>query len=161
MPVPEGLPSPYADLVALLSRQIAQVNALELGQVTRGAVLRRTSNFTPPTSSFASLPFEVADIDTGGFWNSGQPTRITIAVPGIYVLSYVHISLTINNAVQIVRNNTTVEFRNGPPSTGIGSDTTTVLYAAPPDYFEVRLLDSAGDVIVPDGTFPRLTIGRI
>ena len=47
----------------------------------RGALLRRTTNFSVSTTgTYVAIPWQSAAYDSDGFWDVGQPTRLT--VPG-------------------------------------------------------------------------------
>lgn len=45
----------------------------------RGALLRRTANYTVSTTgAYVAIPWQSAVYDTDAFWSAGQPTRLTV-----------------------------------------------------------------------------------
>ncbi len=52
-----------------------------------GANIHRTTDLTLPNNTGLAIPFEAANYDVGGLFDlAGNPTRLTIRKPGVYII---------------------------------------------------------------------------
>lgn len=83
----------------------------------RGALLRRTANYTVSTTgAYVAIPWQSAVYDTDAFWSAGQPTRLTVPA------GVTKVRLTANIEWQTSPTSQLVEVRkNGASVVGGGS----------------------------------------
>lgn len=83
----------------------------------RGALLRRTANYTVSTTgAYVAIPWQSAVYDTDAFWSAGQPTRLTVPT------GVTKVRLTANIEWQTSPTSQLVEIRkNGVSVVGGGS----------------------------------------
>lgn len=69
-----------------------QIDALQNHEFTTqdqflGARVHRTSGFTATASSDGDVDFQAESFDVGGLWDSGNPERVNLTVPGLWLCS--------------------------------------------------------------------------
>lgn len=159
VPVPEGTDTISAEaLQAMVTALTGQLNThlAEFAQYKKrkGVLLAMTGSITIPNSAFTFLPWDSVVYDTSGFYNSGQPTRITIpaGVSKVKVSSNVCFNINANGPrqAQIQKNNADTPGSGSSNIVAGGTvyDILNVASAVLPveagDYFEVRVLQTSG-----------------
>jgi hypothetical protein len=112
---------------------------------------------TIPNGSTAAIQFNSTRVDTDGYFDTGQPTRLTIpaGLGGKYIASIgVRIDAVADSAIGVTlrRNNTISEMSHSLPPSSIStpgaarflSATSPVLDLVPGDYLEITLGNSSG-----------------
>ena len=78
----------------------------------RGAQLRRTTDFSVSTTgSYVAIPWQSASYDSDGFWDDGQPTRLTVpaGVTKVRIVGNIEwLTSPTNQLVEIRKNGNTV-----------------------------------------------------
>lgn len=77
---------------------------------TIGAVMKRATDFALTNGVYVAVPFDTTDINDGAMWASGNPTRFTAPIAGIYRFSGAvnQVNSTGNGDIQPRINGTTV-----------------------------------------------------
>lgn len=69
-----------------LERRLAAVERASLNRIASAARVIRGAGQSIPTNSNQAIVFTSADLDTGGLWNAGDPTKLTATRAGVYLL---------------------------------------------------------------------------
>ena len=125
---------------------------VQAGASSDAARVTSTSNITIPNSTFSTLTFDTEVFDQGNLFDAGQPTRLTAATTGIYLISASvqfgnnqtgmrHVNLTKNGSSDFA-----TESRNAVSTSGFSTYITisTVQAMSGGDYVEVRVFQNSG-----------------
>lgn len=105
---------------------------------------------TDAVLTFTSVPAELDD--PWGMFDAGSPTRLTVKVPGLYVVSFSYQwdgDVDGRRVIHLMKNGTDFASETkSPSSTSVLNGTiTSVVPAAIGDYFEVDFYHTAGNVL--------------
>jgi hypothetical protein len=133
------------DLSALATYLLTATSIVPANLPYRGARVRLSADFSPPTSSFSIVSFGVEDRDTDNIWSSGQPTRLVVPA-GVTKVRLAAFVRSPNGAsgryIFFKKNGGFFHGGGGIGSSGVSYDAnivSSVLDVVAGDYFELEL----------------------
>ncbi len=110
----------------------------------RGARVRLSADFSPPTTGFNIVSWGTEDRDTDNIWSSGQPTRLVVpaGVTKVRVGAYIRTNTAAQRFVFFKWNGVYAQGMGGGGDNASAFDTnisTSVLDVTPGDYFELEV----------------------
>lgn len=63
------------------------VSAAAIGTLPGGRLVRNADFSVPTGAGFTPVPFDTESFDTGGLFDPGAPTRLTVPIAGVYALT--------------------------------------------------------------------------
>lgn len=139
------------------------------GGISAYAVVTRATNQTIADATVTAVSFSTEDVDVGGFWTAGAPTRMTIPSTGVYTITasvgWGSGTAVEEQSVYLRLNGSTLLAGNGGP--GFDFDTpeavTVTLPLTAADYVEVTVIHNSTGTRALDvtGGLPRFSIFKI
>jgi hypothetical protein len=129
------------------------VTPAKLAVVPAARVFNSSNQSTPGDASFVTLTFNSERFDTAGLHDSsGNPTRLTVPISGLYLvsvnISWDTVSSVGSRELALNKNGATVVARNVVAPSGVGDTTeqslTTLVSLSAGDYIEVKLRQNSG-----------------
>jgi hypothetical protein len=136
------------------------------GSSFSGARVRR-NNFTVANVTWTTVSYNTEAFDTDNYWNSGQPTRITIPATGYYMV-LAHTDWETDSEGRYCRvffngntnNNAPIYYQQGSQAKIRRPHGVNIFQLSAGDYFETQLYHDSGDA-TEDVYSHELTIVRL
>jgi hypothetical protein len=124
------------------------------GSSFSGALIARATGQSINNTTFTAISFETEFFDSGTYWSSGSPTRLTVPTTGKYQYNFqASISGTTGRLIVEVRKNgsSTAQFECGNNSSLQGWQASQIKDATANDYFEFFVYQGSGSTQSTDG----------
>jgi hypothetical protein len=124
------------------------------GSSFSGALVARATQQSISNTTFTAISFETEFVDSGTYWSSGSPTRLTVPTTGKYQYNFqASISGTTGRLIVEARKNGTsiAQFECGNNSSLQGWQASQIKEATASDYFEFFVYQGSGTTQSTDG----------
>lgn len=149
-----------------LERSLTSLQAQMIRTDRLGARVYNTSSFTVNNSTATKIEFDTERFDDGGFWDSGNPTRLTIPLDGIYVVSAfvkwpsLASGRMVTEIVLSVGSVVAADERDYSPFVGLEVTISTIYKMTASEYVELNCWQNSGANVNMVNT-PEFSIARI
>lgn len=139
-------------LAALATYLLTETAIVPANLPYRGARVRLSANFNPPTTGFNLVSWGIEDRDTGSMWSAGQPTRMIVpaGVTKVSLATYIRSPAgATSRSVFILKNG---DYFQGGPGMGFSATSfdlniaSSVIDVVADDYFEVQVHGSTAAI---------------